>query len=105
MGIFVQRKTDKQSKNSKDGAIKCSKEISFPTLKYEWRNIPLLRSKTLGEGHHKSLPVSSQLRFSLTIKNKKNQVTDTYDIMGPVFGMDNCCINLVSLVEPIIKTV
>ena len=35
-GNKVQRKTDKQSKNSKEGAIKCSKEISSPTLKYEW---------------------------------------------------------------------
>ena len=35
-GNKVQRKTDKQKK----GAIKCCKEISSPTLKYEWRNIP-----------------------------------------------------------------
>ena len=39
-GNKVQRETDKQSKMSKGGAIKCSKEISSPTLKYEWRNIP-----------------------------------------------------------------
>ena len=34
------RQTDKQSKKSKEGAIKCCKKISSPTLKYEWCNIP-----------------------------------------------------------------
>ena len=35
-----ERQTDKQSKKSKEGVIKCCKEISSPTLKYEWCNIP-----------------------------------------------------------------